>query len=72
MNLPEVIRIADATNRTVAQLLGSDVASRLMSSAPDGDGSKTMRQRVVGFHQLDAYLEDQAIGEDDDRSDVPG
>ncbi|WP_027019053.1 helix-turn-helix domain-containing protein [Corynebacterium sputi] len=61
--VPELIKIAEATGHTVAQLTGSDAAARVHYAARSTNGSamEEMRQRLLGFVELDAYLSDQAI-----------
>ncbi|MGO1590702.1 MAG: helix-turn-helix domain-containing protein [Ancrocorticia sp.] len=61
--LPEIILIAEATACTVAQLTGSAVAERMECAARAANGSSTvpMRQQLLHFMELDAYLDDQAI-----------
>jgi len=61
--MPEIILIADATGCTVAQLTGSAVADRVQCAARSMNGASmlTMRQRLLHFVELDAYLDDQAI-----------
>ncbi|WFP16686.1 helix-turn-helix domain-containing protein [Citricoccus muralis] len=61
--LPEIILIADATGCTVAQLTGTGVSERVecVARATNGSGMDTMRQRLLHFMELDAYLDDQAI-----------
>ncbi len=61
--MTEVIRIADATGYTVAQLAGIGVAGRVqcVARATNGSTMDTMRQRLLHFMELDAYLDDQAI-----------
>ena len=58
--MTEIIRIAAALGCTVAQLTGPAVSERVLcdSSSPDMD---TMRQRLLRFVELDAYLDGQAI-----------
>lgn len=61
--MTEIMLIADATGYTVAQLCGSAVEGRVQfaSRATNGSGMDIMRQRLLHFIELDAYLEDQAI-----------
>ncbi len=63
--MPEIILIADATGCTIAQLTGSAIADRVQCAARSTNGSTmdSMRQRLLHFMELDAYLEDQAIPE---------
>jgi transcriptional regulator with XRE-family HTH domain len=62
--MPEIMAIADATGHTVAQLTGtSTVAERVQCASRatnDCDMSK-MREALLYFLELDAYLDDQAI-----------
>lgn len=61
----EVVLIADATGCTVAQLTGSVVADRVrcVARATNGTNMASMRQRLLHFLELDAYLDDHAIPE---------
>ncbi len=61
--MTEIILIADATGCTVAQLAGSAMADRVRCAARATNGSSmdVMRQRLLHFIELDAYLHDQAI-----------
>lgn len=61
--MTEVILIADATGCTVAQLTGSAVRDRVLCAARGTNGASmdAMRQRLLHFMELDAYLDDQAI-----------
>ena len=61
--MTEIILIADATGCTVAQLTDGSVAGRVQCAARASNGSSmaTMRQRLLHFVELDAYLHDQAI-----------
>lgn len=61
--MTEIILIADATGCTVAQLTGSAVAGRVQCAARATNGSSmgSMRQRLLHFMELDAYLADHGI-----------
>lgn len=61
--MPEIVLIADAVGCTVAQLTGSAVADRVQCAArsTNGEDMNAMRQRLLHFMELDAYLDDQAI-----------
>lgn len=61
--MPELILIADAVGCTVSQLAGSDLAGRVQCAARASDGTsmEAMRQRLLHFMELDAYLDEQAI-----------
>ncbi|MGO1183610.1 MAG: helix-turn-helix domain-containing protein [Micrococcaceae bacterium] len=61
--MPEIILMADALGCTVAQLTGTGVADRVecAARATNGSSMNTMRQRLLHFMELDAYLDDQAI-----------
>lgn len=61
--LPELILIAGATGCTIAQLTDSVIADRVQSAARATNGSDmaSMKQRLLHFMELDAYLDDQAI-----------
>lgn len=61
--ITEILLIADATGCTVRQLTGSPVAERVecAARATNGVGMDSMRQRLLHFMELDAYLDDQAI-----------
>ncbi|ALL79363.1 hypothetical protein AD006_29200 (plasmid) [Pseudonocardia sp. EC080610-09] len=61
--VPELIVIALATGTPPEWLLGSSaVAERAESAARStGSGSDAMRNRLLHFLELDAYLDDQAV-----------
>lgn len=61
--MPEIILIADATGCTVAQLTGTDLANRVQYAARTTRSSSAtaMRERLLHFLEIDAYLEDQGI-----------
>ncbi|MER6993254.1 helix-turn-helix transcriptional regulator [Saccharopolyspora hirsuta] len=61
--MPEIIRIADATGYTVAQLTGTATAERVQYAARASNGSdmEKMRQQLLDFIELDAHLDDQAV-----------
>jgi transcriptional regulator with XRE-family HTH domain len=61
--MTEIIQIADATGCTVAQLTGTAIADRVQyaARATNGSAMEKMRQRLLHFIELDAYLDDQAI-----------
>lgn len=62
--MPEIVAIAWATGCTVAQLTGSGlVADRVQCAARSTNncGMEDMRQTLVGFLELDDYLDGQAI-----------
>lgn len=61
--MPELILLADATGCTVAQLTGSAVADRVYCAARSTNGAKmdSMRQRLLHFMELDAYLDEYSI-----------
>ncbi|MCP2092824.1 MULTISPECIES: helix-turn-helix transcriptional regulator [Actinosynnema] len=62
--LPELVAIAGATGRTVAQLAGiSSVADRVQHAARSTNESEmtAMREALLHFLELDDYLEEQAI-----------
>lgn len=63
VKMPELLLIADATGCTVKQLAGSVVADRVLCAARSTNGATmaAMRQRLLHFMELDAYLDDQAI-----------
>lgn len=63
--MPEIIRIAEATGYTIAQLTGTGVAERVQCAARSTGGAEMqeMRQRLLYFIELDEYLDDQAIAE---------
>jgi transcriptional regulator with XRE-family HTH domain len=64
VKVPEIVLIAQATGHTVAQLTGiGTVADRAQcaaraTNASDMDG---MREALLHFLELNAYLDDQAI-----------
>lgn len=61
--MTEIIQIADATGCTVAQLTGAATASRVQYAARSTDGAtmENMRQRLLHFIELDAFLDTQAV-----------
>ena len=62
--MPEVMLIAQATGYTVAQLTGVGmVADRVQCAAraTNDSGMEHMREALLHFLTLDAYLDDQAI-----------
>lgn len=62
--MPEVVAIAWATGRTVAEIAGiGTVAERAVCAARATNGSDmaAMREALLHFLELDAYLDDQAI-----------
>lgn len=63
--MTEIIQIAEATGCALAQLTGTAVADRVQYAARATNGStmEKMRQQLLHFIELDAYLDDQAISE---------
>lgn len=62
--IPEIVKIAWSTGHTVAQLTGAGaVANRVQCAARAANGSDMsgMRQALLDFLELDAYLDDQGI-----------
>lgn len=61
--LPELKLIADTVGCTIAQFMGSDLASQVQSDVRGTHGASNgmMRQELLHFMELDAYLDDQAI-----------
>lgn len=62
--MPEVIRIALATGSSVAELTGhSSVRDRAVcvARATDSDAIEPMREELLYYLELDAYLADQGI-----------
>jgi bacteriophage CI repressor helix-turn-helix domain len=61
--MTEIILMAEATGCTVAQLSGNSVTERIQYAARTTNSStmERMRQRLLHFIELDAYLDDQAI-----------
>ncbi len=62
--MPEIVLIAQATGHTVAQLTGlGAVADRVQCAARATNGSdmERMRETLLHFLEMDAYLDDQAI-----------
>lgn len=61
--MTELILIASATGYTVEQLAGSPVRDRVKvaARATNGSAMDTMRERLLFFLELDAYLDSQAI-----------
>ncbi|MPV51357.1 helix-turn-helix domain-containing protein [Pseudactinotalea sp. HY160] len=62
--MTEIILIAEATGCTVGQLTGTLIADRVEYAARATNDSEMekMRRRLLHFIELDAYLDDQAIG----------
>ena len=63
--MPEIVLIADALGCTVAELTEKAVADRVRFAACGTNGSnmEKMRQKLLHFMEIDAYLDDQAIPE---------
>lgn len=63
--MPEIVLIADALGCTVAELTENAVADRVRCAARGTNGSnmEKMRQKLLHFMEIDAYLDDQAIPE---------
>lgn len=61
--MSELILLAEATGFSIGQLTGSAAAKRVECAArsTNGAGMEAMRQRLLSFVELDAYLDDQAI-----------
>ena len=61
--MTEIILMAEATGCTVAQLSGNSVTERIQYAARTTNGStmERMRQHLLHFIELDAYLDDQVI-----------
>lgn len=61
--MTEIIVIAEATGCTVAQLTGHALADRVQCAARVAGGASvdSMRQRLLHFMELDAYLDEHAI-----------
>jgi len=61
--LPELIRIADKTGYPVALLTGSTVEPRVQCAARATNGADmtAMRNSLLYFIELDAYLDEYAI-----------
>lgn len=61
--MTEIIQIADAVGCTVGQLTSNTVAERVQCAARATNGSSMakMRQRMLHFIELDAFLDDQGI-----------
>jgi transcriptional regulator with XRE-family HTH domain len=62
--LPELVAIAAATGRTIAELVGqSEVENRMQCAAraTSGVAMDGMRQELLHYLELDAYLDDQGI-----------
>nr|DAX43248.1 MAG TPA: Helix-turn-helix XRE-family like protein [Caudoviricetes sp.] len=61
--MTEIILMAEATGCTVAQLSGNSVTERIQYAARTTNSPmmERMRQRLLHFIELDAYLDDQAI-----------
>lgn len=64
VKMPEIVRIAQATGTTVAQLTDtSDIPQRVQYAARSTNGSsmETMRRKLLKFIELNDYLDDQGI-----------
>lgn len=64
VKMPELIKIAWATGRTIAQLSGSVTVSdrvQCAARATDGAAMSQMRGTLLNFLELDEYLDSQAI-----------
>ena len=61
--MTEVIKIAEATGYTVAQLMGEDASAHVrMAARATGDTRmEAMKERLLYFVEIDSYLDDQAI-----------
>ncbi|MEV7042697.1 helix-turn-helix transcriptional regulator [Amycolatopsis sp. NPDC051061] len=62
--MPEIVAIAQATGHTVAQLAGTTtVADRVQCAARSTNESEMqqMREALLHYLELDAYLDDQAV-----------
>lgn len=62
--MPEIVTIAWATGHTVAQITGtSTVADRVQCAAraTNDSGMEQMHQALLGFLELNDYLDDQGI-----------
>jgi transcriptional regulator with XRE-family HTH domain len=61
--MTEIIQIADATGCTVGQLTETAIADGVQCAARamDSAAMDKMRQRLLHFIELDAYLDNQAI-----------
>ncbi|MDR0593096.1 MAG: helix-turn-helix domain-containing protein [Bifidobacteriaceae bacterium] len=61
--MTEIVKIADATGATVAQLTGTSASRRARYTARpvDGAGVEKMRAQLAHFIELNAYLDDLAI-----------
>lgn len=61
--MPELIKIAEATGYTIGQLAGTATADRMQCTARATNGSTMdeMREQLLHFMEIDAYLDDQAI-----------
>lgn len=61
--MTEIIQIADALGCTVAQLTETAITDRVQCAARpmNSSGIDKLRQRLLHFIELDAYLDDQAI-----------
>ena len=63
VKMTEIVQIADALDCTVAELTGAAIADRLQCAAWPTNGADVdkMRQQLLHYIELDAYLDDQAI-----------
>jgi transcriptional regulator with XRE-family HTH domain len=62
--LPEIVAIAQATGHTVAQLTGTGTVADRVQCAPRSTNESDMQQmrdQLLHFLELDAYLDDQAV-----------
>jgi transcriptional regulator with XRE-family HTH domain len=62
--VPELLAVAEATGTTFAELSGvSSVADRALYAARATNGAEMdlMREELLHYLELDAYLDDQAI-----------
>ncbi len=61
--IPELARIAEATGYTIGQLAGTSTPARMQCAARATNGAtmEEMREQLLHFMEIDAYLDDQAI-----------
>lgn len=61
--IPELVLIAEATGRTLGQLTGTSASERVQfaARATNGTDMSVMRDKLLSFVELSAYLDDYAI-----------
>ncbi|OLT23355.1 transcriptional regulator [Actinomadura sp. CNU-125] len=62
--MPEIVQIAQATGHTIPQLTGTGTVTERVqyaARATNGCGMEGMREALLGFLELNDYLDDQAV-----------